>query len=351
MTIQPNTISAFGGRITLVIYWRAFWLAVFFAGCFAAITIASLMSGSFPLTIGEVWTTLSGTTVSNTADTVVWEFRFPRTIVAALVGALFGLSGAILQNVTRNPLADPSLVGVSQGASLAVVALIVVYPEIGVTWRPAIAFLGALAVAALIQWISMQRTGGATMRFILTGIGVAAFMSAVTSAMLTYGRIDQAQAALGWMAGSIHAAGWDEVLSLSVCLGALIPVLFWATRAMSALRMGPEVATALGVRVRPARIGLITLSVALAAFAVAAVGPLSFVGLVAPHLARRIAHAGVGQHLILTGLIGAVMVCLADFMGRTVWAPFQIPAGILTAVLGVPVFMLLIIRSQYNRQI
>lgn len=350
MNIAPSSVSGFGDRVTLIVYWRAFWLAVILAVCLLALIVASLMSGSYPLAIDEVWATLFGTSVSDTAHTVVWEFRFPRTLVAALAGAFFGLSGAILQNVTRNPLADPSLVGVSQGASLAVVTLVVVFPDVAAYWRPLIAFCGALAVAALIQTLTMQRTSGATIRFILTGIGLAEFMNAVTWAMLTYGRVQEAQSALGWLAGSIHAAGWDEAALLGLCLALLIPVLFWASRTMTALRMGPDFAVGLGVRVRPARIGLITLSVALAAFAVAAVGPLGFVGLVAPHLSRRLAHSGVGHHLVLTALTGAVMVCVADFTGRVVWGSLQIPAGVLTAVLGVPVFVLLIVRSQYDRQ-
>lgn len=351
MTLAASQISGFGGRISALIHWRAFWLAVILLTLLLIIMAASLMSGSYPLPIPEVWATLTGSPPTQTADTVVWQFRFPRMIVAAFAGAFFGLSGAILQNVTRNPLADPSLVGVSQGASLAVVSLIVLFPNVSGIWYPAAAFAGSLSVAALIQWIAMRRTGGATMRFILTGIGVAAFISALSTAMLTYSDIHKAQAALAWLAGSIHAAGWDEVWGLSAFAVVLLPILLWATRPMSALRMGPEIATGLGVRIRGARIGLITLSVALAAFAVAAVGPLGFVGLVAPHLSRRIAHSGVGQHLLLTGLTGAVMVGFADYVGRVAFAPVQIPAGILTAILGAPVFMALILRSQYNRQL
>lgn len=344
-------LSAFRGRISVLVAPKAMWVALALSTLLLTITAASLMSGSYPIDLPGVWQTLVGTPPSDTAQTVVWQFRFPRTLVAAIAGALFGLSGAILQNITRNPLADPSLVGVSQGAGLAVVAAIVVYPDINAGWRPVLAFGGALAVAALIQWIAMQRTGGATMRFILTGIGVAAFISAITSAMLTYGNIDQAQAALGWLAGSIHAVGWVEVKFLSICLALLTPCLMWASRPMAALKLGPEVALGLGVAVRPVRICLITLSVALAAFAVAAVGPLGFVGLVAPHLARRFARCGVGQHLLLTALTGAVMVCLSDYVGRTAFAPIQIPAGILTAILGVPVFLLIVVKIQSPQQL
>jgi iron complex transport system permease protein len=344
-------IVRFDGRLSLLLQTRALWLSCSFGVILAALVTTSLMNGSYPLSIADAWKTLLTDAPSDTAETVVWQFRFPRTLAAAFAGSLFGLSGAILQNITRNPLADPSLVGVSQGASLGVVAAIVVFPDMNQALRPIIAFAGALAVAALIQSIAMRRGQGATMRFILTGIGVAAFISSITHAMLTYGNIQKAQEALGWLSGSIHAAGWGQVWSLLFCLVVLTPLLVWATRYMSALRMGSEVAVGFGVRVRFARVGLITLSVALAAFAVSAVGPLGFVGLVAPHVERRIAQSGVGQQLILTALTGALMVTLADFVGRTAFAPIQIPAGILTAILGVPVFLFLIIKHNHNRQL
>ncbi len=344
-------LSPWNGRISMRLHRHALVVAALLLVALIGVSVASLMSGSYPLSLLGVWSTLAGNPPEEIARTVVWEFRFPRTVVSAIAGALFGLSGAILQYVTRNPLADPSLVGVSQGAGLAVVSAIVLFPEMNLFWRPLLAFAGALAVAALIQSIAMQRTGGATMRFILTGIGVAAFIAAITNAMLTYGDIDQAHAALGWLAGSIHAVGRPEVWSLTLCLAILTPGLIWSARYLSALRLGPEVSIGLGVPIRSARIGMITLSVALAAFAVAAVGPLGFVGLVAPHLARRLAHSGVGQHLLLTALTGALMVGLADFVGRIAFAPVQIPAGILTAILGVPVFLLLILKTQSTRQL
>ena len=351
MNARTSIISAFGGRIMLLVRPRALWIGLFLLLVLLGITVSALISGSFAIPLTGVWDSLAGNPPSKTAGIVVWEFRLPRAIVAGLAGALFGLSGAILQNVTRNPLADPSLVGVSQGASLAVVSLIIGFPELSPYYRPFAAFFGALAVAAIIQWIAMQRSGGDSMRFILTGIGIAAFISSITTALLTYGSINQAQEALGWLAGSIHAAGWGEVVTLSAILLAMMPIMFWAIRPMSALRMGPEVAISLGVKLRRDHIILITISVAFAAFGVAAVGPLGFVGLVAPHLARRLVHCGIGQHLLLTALSGAVMVALADYVGRIAVAPIQIPAGIITAILGVPVFLVLIVKHRYNRQL
>ncbi|RVT85413.1 iron ABC transporter permease [Rhodobacteraceae bacterium CCMM004] len=344
--MSEAVIERLDGRVTYRLPLRALSVLALLLLASLAVLVGALMSGSFPLSAWQSVATVLGAAPSDTATTVVWEFRFPRALVSALSGALLALSGAVLQTVTRNVLADPSLVGVSQGAGLAVVAAMIAFPQTPIGLRPILAFAGALVVAALIQWIAMRRTGGATMRFILTGIGVAAFISACTQALLTYGDIDRALAALGWLAGSVHAAGWGEAAYLSLGLLAMTPVLLWAARPLAALRMGPETAAGLGAAVRRDRTILITLSVALAAFAVAAVGPLGFVGLVAPHVARRLARAGPGLHLALSAAAGALMVSAADLLGRTAFAPVQLPAGLVTAAIGAPVFVWLILRAQ-----
>ena len=346
-----TAVEAFGGRVALQLPGRALMIASAMAVAMAALLIRSLMTGSYDLSPAEVVATLMGDPPSATATTVVWEFRFPRTLAALVVGAFLALSGAALQYVTRNPLADPSLVGVSQGAALVVVSVTVLAPGFGVYWRPVLAFAGSLAVAAIILAIASSRRGGETLRFILTGIGVAALISSFTQALLTYGDVDGALAALTWLAGSVHAAGWDEVTWLALTALFAIPALLAAARPLSAIRFGEEIATGLGIRVAAARWSLVGLSAGLAATSVAAVGPMGFVGLVAPHLARRLAHSGVGLHLVLTALTGALMVGLADFAGRTAFAPVQVPAGIFTAIIGVPVFVALILRTQARSQL
>ncbi|MEM7734469.1 MAG: iron ABC transporter permease [Deinococcota bacterium] len=351
MSTRMITVEGFKGELALRLPVRALLVCGLLTLAICGVLTWSLVTGSYPLTTAEVWATLTGNAPSDTARTVVWEFRFPRTLVAFIVGAFLALSGAALQYVTRNPLADPSLVGVSQGAALVVVTVTVLAPSFGFYWRPVLAFAGALLVAALIQAIAASRRGGETLRFILTGIGVAALISSFTSTLLTYGDIDRAMSALGWLSGSIHAAGWGEVRWLFVTALICLPFVFTAARPLSALRFGEDVATSFGVRVRLARATLITLAVALAATAVAAVGPLGFVGLVAPHLARRLAHSGVGVHLALTALTGALITGAADLIGRAAFAPVQIPAGLVTSVIGVPIFVLLILRTQARSQL
>ncbi|KRA97454.1 ferrichrome ABC transporter permease [Devosia sp. Root685] len=306
----------------------------------------SLATGTYGIGLNEVIDTLRGLSISRAIDNVVWEFRFPRTLAAALVGAMMALSGAALQNTTRNGLADPSLVGVSQGAALAVVSLTVVFPDVSGALRPWAAFAGAILVALAIQGLSHTRQGGSAIRFILMGIGLSTFISSITSALMTYGDIDRAMAALSWLAGSINAASWSDVWTLGIWSAVLLPALLAISRSASATRMGEASAISLGVRTRLIRNLQLAIAVALAAIATSVVGPLGFVGLIAPHAARRIAPAGIGLHLVITAMVGAVLVSLADLIGRAAFAPIQIPAGLLTALIGVPLFIVLMVRSR-----
>lgn len=315
-------------------------LALFAVGC------VSLATGSYGVALGEVIETLRGMSISRAIDNVVWEFRFPRTLAAALVGAMMALSGAALQNTTRNGLADPSLVGVSQGAALAVVSLTVAFPDVSGAVRPWAAFAGAVLVALAVQGLSHTRQGGSAIRFILMGIGLSTFISSITSALMTYGNIDRAMSALAWLAGSINAASWSDVWTLSIWCAVLFPALLAISRSASATRMGEASAISLGVRVVSIRNLQLAIAVALAAIATSVVGPLGFVGLIAPHAARRIAPAGIGLNLIITALTGALLVSLADLVGRAAFAPIQIPAGLLTALIGVPLFIVLMVRTR-----
>lgn len=339
-----------GERIALRLPVRALVVVGLLALAIAALCAVSLATGSYGVSLSELAETLRGITISRVIDNVVWEFRLPRTIAAALVGAMMGLSGAALQTVTRNGLADPSLVGVSQGAALAVVALTVLLPELSPAYRPWLAFAGSICVAVLTQWLSQTRQGDNAIRFILMGIGISAFISSITSALMTYGEIDRSMAALSWLAGSINSASWRDVWTLAGWAAVLLPAMLMMSRAMTALRMGEGAATGLGAPVRWIRPVLVAIAVGLAAIATSVVGPLGFVGLIAPHAARRLAHAGMGLNLLITALVGALLVGAADLVGRAAFAPIQIPAGLLTALIGVPIFIVLLARAKISPQ-
>ncbi|EAR07878.1 FecCD family ABC transporter permease [Reinekea blandensis] len=325
--LQPSGLLALGMAVALVLLTL----------------VISLLSGSFELSPQDVWQALQNPLADAQHRLVVWEFRLPRTLVAVFSGALFALSGAMLQNLTRNALADPSLIGISQGAALAVVALIVVFPEFGNEWREVAAFSGSLGVAALIRLVSGE---GHSLKFILMGIGVAAFITALTSAMLTYGDIEEAMSALAWLAGSVNSANWSDVRILAIACSVLIVLYLLQSRALSPMALGHETATGLGVPLR--RVGRVQLlsAVMAAALATAVVGPLGFVGLLAPHLTRQILRTGPATFLLLTALVGGLLVMIADLAGRVLFDPIQLPAGLVTSLIGAPVFIWLMLRPR-----
>ncbi len=337
-------------RISIKLQNKVLWVTATLLCMLCIICALSLGWGSFDMAPMDVIKVLLHPD-EQTESVVIWQLRIPRFLAACFVGALFAMSGAILQNVTRNPIADPSLVGVSQGASLAVVSLIIVWPDVPVGLRPPAAFAGGIIASLLVQTLAMGKQSSESMRFILIGIGVAAMISAVTSAMLTYGNINQAMSALGWLAGSVHTVTWSTCFNLAVCFAMSLPAIFWSIRPMSALQFGPEISIAFGLRLRRDRFLVITLAVALAAFAVSAAGPMGFIGLLAPQLAQRLTPAGTGGRLVLSALTGAVLVASADLIGRTLAAPLQFPAGLVSAVLGVPLFVYLIIQRAKTSQL
>jgi len=308
--------------------------------------VVGSMNGSYALTLHDTIYTFLGEihkVVDSQAELIIWEFRLPRSFVAILSGALFALSGALLQNMTRNPLADPSLVGISQGAALAVVLLTVVQPESIDAWREVVAFVGAISIAIIIQLLRGKE--GHPLKFILLGVGVAAFVSAVISTLLTYSELQSTMSALAWLAGSTHITNWGDVHVLAAALTVISVIALYQARTMSAISLGSEVAVGLGVSIKRTMMLQLSLSVGAAAIATAVVGPLGFIGLLAPHIARKMVHSGPANHLILTALVGAILVLVADTLGKTLFLPAQLAAGLVTSLVGAPLFAYLLIRK------
>ncbi len=312
-----------------------------------AVFMFSLISGSYQLSLVDSFFSLiqQQQWISDSQATlIIWEFRLPRSLVAIFSGALFALSGTLLQSLTRNPLADPSLVGISQGAALAVVTLTILFPDYIDGWREISAFIGAIAVAGIIQ---LLRGKGNSLKFILLGVGVAAFISALISTLLTYGKLQSAMSALSWLAGSTNTSNWHDVNALGLACIVLMLLAISQARTMIVISLGDEVAVGLGVNLRKTMLLQLATSVAAAAIATAIVGPLGFIGLLAPHLARKITHNGPANHLLLSTLVGAILVLSADIIGRTLFAPTQIAAGLVTSLVGAPLFAYLLIKKQF----
>ncbi len=312
-----------------------------------AVFMFSLISGSYQLSLVDSFFSLiqqQQWITDSQATLIIWEFRLPRSLVAIFSGALFALSGTLLQSLTRNPLADPSLVGISQGAALAVVTLTILFPDYIDDWREISAFIGAIAVAGIIQ---LLRGKGNSLKFILLGVGVAAFISALISTLLTYGKLQSAMSALSWLAGSTNTSNWHDVNALGLACIVLMLLAISQARTMIVISLGDEVAVGLGVNLRKTMLLQLATSVAAAAIATAIVGPLGFIGLLAPHLARKITHNGPANHLLLSTLVGAILVLSADIIGRTLFAPTQLAAGLVTSLVGAPLFAYLLIKKQF----
>jgi iron complex transport system permease protein len=307
-----------------------------------AAMVINIGVGEYPVPPLDVVRTVLGLPTGNEDYSfIVNTLRLPRMLVAALVGLALGVSGAIMQGLTRNPLADPGILGISAGAGLVAVTLIVVVREVPAWLIPVGAFAGAVSVASLIYLLAW-RGGDSPMRLILVGIGLGAICGAATSLMITFGDIYDVQRALIWLTGSVYGRSWEEFWSLLPWILLFAPLALLLARDLNALNLGEEVARGLGSPVALQRGILLLTAVALAASTVAAAGTIGFVGLMAPHVARRLVgpdHVGL---LPTAGVLGALIVVAADLLGRTLFAPIELPAGLVTAAVGAPFFIALL---------
>lgn len=281
-------------------------------------------------------------------DSVVWSLRLPRVLLAAAVGAALALCGCVLQALTRNVLADPYLLGISSGASTGAVAVIVLGVGTGVVGLAGGAFAGGLLAFALVMALAAtgRAASASTTRTVLTGVAVGQLFSALTSlTVLAAGDAESLRGLTYWLLGSLTGARWASVglTTAAVVLGAL--VCFSRASALDALAFGVDAAAALGVPVGPTRVLLLTTTALVTAAAVAASGAVGFVGLVLPHVVRRLVGTDHRRLLPASALAGAVFLVWADALARTALAPQEIPVGVVTALVGVPVFLVVVRRT------
>jgi iron complex transport system permease protein len=320
-------------RTTLVA--GALVIGVFAAFCF------SVSVGDFPIRVLDVVPALIGSGNEETRF-IVRELRLPRALTGLLVGAAFGCSGAIFQTLARNPLASPDIIGISAGASTGAVAAIVLF-HAGATTVALAAFCGALATALAIYVLAYKR-GISAYRLVLVGIGLGAVCASLTSYLLTRAQIFQAQRAQVWLVGSLNGSRWEDVRMLVATLLVLTPAAALLARPLRALQLGDDVARGLGVGVQRAYTALLLTGVGLAAVGTAAAGPIAFVAFAAPAITRRLAPAA-GITLFPAALAGALLVLVADVMGRRVLEPNGLPVGVVTGILGAPYLLYLLARA------
>ncbi|WNV77638.1 iron chelate uptake ABC transporter family permease subunit [Geodermatophilus sp. DSM 44513] len=299
--------------------------------------------GEFPVPLSDVLASTFGVGTADPAhDFVVRTLRLPRVLAALLAGAALAASGAVFQGLVRNPLVAPDVIGVNAGASLVAVYLIVVTGS--ALLLPAGAFAGALVTAFAVYAFTWRR-GISGSRLVLVGIGVNAVLGSLTTLILVRYPVEEIAPAVLWTTGTLYGADWRDVTVLVVGLGVLLPPAFWLTRHLTALQLGDDTARSLGVRAEPARAALITVGAGLAATAVAVAGPIGFVALIAPHIARMLAGPLTGGVLLLSASVGALLLAASDLVAQHAFAAVSLPAGLVTAAVGAPYFLFLLYRS------
>ncbi|MEV6567372.1 FecCD family ABC transporter permease [Streptomyces kronopolitis] len=326
---RTRTVRTAGG-LSLRLEPRALWTGVLLLALALAAGVALIGSGDYPMTPSEVLATLTGGGDAGQRF-IVQDLRLPRVLVGLLVGAAFGISGAVFQTVSRNPLGSPDVLGLTQGASVGALAVIV-YGQDGGFAVAAGAAAGGL-VTGLAIFLLAWRRGIHGYRFVLVGIGVSAMLYAVVLFLMTKANIVEATRATTWMTGTLNGRDWDQVWPVAAVCAVLVPLLLSHGRGLRMLEMGDDAACALGVRVDRVRIVALAAAVLLVAVATAAAGPISFVALSAPQLARRLTRSP-GPNLLPSALMGAALLVAADWSSQRLFGADQLPVGVLTGLLG-----------------
>jgi len=333
-TVRPNRGPALAlGLLGLVL-------------CVLAVAFFSITQGARPISLPSVWAALTAFDPQSTDHRIIWDLRLPRTLLGLLVGAALGLSGAVLQGATRNPLADPSILGIHAGAALFVVVGVAVFGLAQLSAYVWLAFVGA-GVAMLVVYLvaSLGREGATPIKLALAGAAVTAALQSVVSAiLLTSPRtLDEVRF---WQVGSLAGRDMDIALQVAPFLAVGIVMALLSARMLDGLSMGEDVAKALGQRVGLSRAFAGLAAVILAGASTAAAGPIAFVGLTVPHVARAITGPNYRWILPYSMLLAPILLLGADVIGRIVSPPGEVQVGIVTALLGAPFFIALVRRRK-----
>ncbi|MEV6303404.1 iron chelate uptake ABC transporter family permease subunit [Actinoplanes sp. NPDC051861] len=304
--------------------------------------LVNLSSGDLPVPVPDVLRTLAGRGDAGT-EFIVYTLRMPRVLVGLLAGAALGVSGAVFQTLTRNPLGSPDFVGLTIGAATGAILAILVLGWRGLPVAGA-AVTGCLITAVLIYLLAYRRGSTQPFRLILMGIGVSALLEALNSYLVLRARLSDAQTAQVWQIGSVNGATATEVAMAGVPLLVMLPLVLWLGRNLSMMRLGDETAGLHGVPVERTRALLALASVVLAAGATAACGPVAFVALAAPHLAARLSR-GPGAGVLPAAAMGAVLMAASDWVAQRVLPEQDVPVGVVTAALGGAYLTWLLVRE------
>ncbi len=313
-----------------------------------AVMSLSVTTGDFKMTFTEFFRTLLGMG-SATEQMILYEFRMPRLLVTVLSGAALALSGALLQSITKNPLADPGIIGINAGSGFAIVLLIMFIPVDSSTFiyvLPLFSLLGGLLTALVIFALSFKKGDGINpVRMVLMGVGLATALSGGSIMMTTTFNKDQIEFVSTWFAGSIWGDTWPFASVMALIILIFVPIVFMKANVLNILNTHDHISKGVGINVGRQNILIVTLAVLLSSSAVAVSGGIGFIGLLGPHIARGMVGPRHQMFMPLALLIGAILLTLSDTFGRILLQPAGIPAGIIVSIIGAPYFLYLMSKK------
>lgn len=337
ISLDGRKVLRFSGGLkvrqhNLVVFCGLVILAVFIAMVSASI-------GTTQTTLAEVFRVLSGASDDQDLIFAIWDVRLPRILLGFLAGCSVALAGAMLQSIAQNPLSDPGLLGISQGSVVAILLAMVFVPALPPVWMPGVALTGGLGVALMILLlVGGSRAGGITI--LLMGIAIETTLSSLTSILILYTPPEASISLSAWLAGSLFQADWAKVTALTPWFLLCVLAVFAMGRAVRSYDLGDHIAMALGENIARSRPILLILAVMLTSAALVAVGPLMFLGIMAPHIAGFISPASGRARLALAALIGGILVIGADTITRAVVSDIALPVGLSLTLIGAPVFII-----------
>lgn len=320
------------------------------------VTYVSLTNGIFDMSVKDVIDTLLRIQPQDDYDLVIFEFRLPRIVIAILVGMGLGIAGAVIQSITRNGLADPGILGINAGAGAAMVIFMFFFQGqikgtglLPIMAMPLFGLLGGLLAAALIYLFAWKDGRLEPQRLLLTGIAAGSGLSAVSLFLTLKMNPNDFEMAAVWSSGSIYNANWKYIVSIVPWLVLLLPFIIRKSYIMDIFQLREESVISVGVSSEKEKAVLLLCSIGIVSACVSVSGGIGFIGLMAPHIARRLVGTAHRRILPVCGIVGALLVLVSDYIGRTVFAPAELPAGIVTAIIGVPYFMMLLYRGRKKR--
>ena len=324
-----------------------------FALLIAITMYISLTNGEFDMTVGDVFGTLLGIEDDPKFELIIFDFRLPRIVIAALVGMGLGVAGTVIQGITRNGLADSGILGINAGAGAAIVIFMFFFQEqlsnigtMGILLQPLFGLAGGLIAALMIYFFSFRGGRLDTERLLLTGIAIGSGFGALSLYVSLKMRSADFEMATVWISGSIYNANWIYILSMLPWLVILLPVIFRKAHLLDLFQLEEATVTSVGVRVEREKSILLLASIGVISSCVSVSGSISFIGLMAPHIARSLVGTRHRAIIPVSGAVGMFLVLIADFIAKTAFAPLEIPVGIVVSIIGVPYFLYLLVKRK-----